>query len=109
MINIVFIYRIKNIDKTHYGKYITHYISDDHDGLDDEIHSSLLFYLNKYRKQQNLIELENDDITVGIISCSLNDSLNYTTDNEIKCFDFYYKSYKFHIEDIYFNGIEFVN
>jgi hypothetical protein len=106
MISIVFIYKIKNIDKTHYGKYLSSYISDDHDGLDDEISSSLLFYLNKYRKQQ---KLENDDITVGIISCSKNDYLHYTTDNEIKCFDFYYKSYNFQNEKVYFNGIEFVN
>jgi hypothetical protein len=37
MVTITFIYKIKNVNKTFYGKYITDYMSDDHEGLDNEI------------------------------------------------------------------------
>ena len=55
---ITFIYRIGNNNKVFYGKYVCDYISDDHDGLD----------------------------------------------NEIKCFDFYHKTYTLKNDETYVNG-----
>jgi hypothetical protein len=87
---ITFIYKVGKNNKTYYGKYCFDYISDDHEGLDDEVKYKLINALNKYRKKKNIPEL-NTKITIGILSFSSNDIIpTYSTDDEIKCFDFYY-------------------
>lgn len=94
MVSISFIYKMKNINKTFYGKYISDYISDDHDGLDIYIKYEVLNIINKYRENQNLKKISKKNIMIGIISCSNENYLDYSTDNEIFCFDFYHIEYK---------------
>ena len=97
---ITFIYKIGKNNKTYYGKYCFDYISDDHEGLDDEVKHKLINALNKYRKKKNIPELKSK-IIIGILSFSSNDIIpTYSTDNEIKCFDFYYND----DNKIYING-----
>lgn len=102
MVTITFIYKIKNIDKTFYGKYVANYISDDDDGLDIEIKNVLLKSINKYRNAKNINHLKSKNLTVGLLSCSKDHHLDYFSNREIKCFDFYYKNLK--NTEIYFNG-----
>ena len=96
---ITFIYKVGNNKKAYYGKYCTDYISDDHEGLDNEVKYILKRGLNMYRTQNNIPKLKSK-IMIGILSFSSNDIIpTYSSDNEIKCFDFYY-SY----DKIYING-----
>lgn len=86
---ITFIYRIGNNNKTYYGKYITDYISDDHEGLDLEVTTSLIEGINKYRAKKALPKLHSK-INLGIMSFSSNRYIPvYSSDKEITCFDFY--------------------
>ena len=86
---ISFIYKVGNNKKTYYGKYCTDYISDDHEGLDNEVKYILKRGLNTYRKNNNIPKLKSN-IMIGILSFSSNDIIpTYSSDNEIKCFDFY--------------------
>ena len=86
--------------KTYYGKYCFDYISDDHEGLDTIVQNVLMQSLNEYRKKKNIQAL-NTRVMVGILSFSSNDIIpTYSTDDEIKCFDFYYENYY----KIYING-----
>ena len=95
---ITFIYKVTN--KTYYGKYCFDYISDDHEGLDTIVQNVLLQGLNEYRKKKNIQALKSS-VMVGILSFSSNDTIpTYSTENEIKCFDFYYENY----DKIYVNG-----
>ncbi len=95
---ITFIYKV--INKTYYGKYCFDYISDDHEGLDTIVQNVLLQGLNEYRKKKNIQALKSS-VMVGILSFSSNDTIpTYSTENEIKCFDFYYENY----DKIYVNG-----
>jgi hypothetical protein len=97
---ITFIYKIGKNNKTYYGKYCFDYISDDHEGLDDEVKHKLINALNKYRKKKNIPELKST-IIIGILSFSSNDIIpTYSTDDEIKCFDFYYND----DNKVYMNG-----
>ena len=48
---ITFIYKVGKNYKTYYGKYCFDYISDDHEGLDNEVKDILITGLNKYRKK----------------------------------------------------------
>ena len=97
---ITFIYKVGKNYKTYYGKYCFDYISDDHDGLDSEVKDVLLQGLNEYRRKHNNQELKSK-IIIGILSFSSNDIIpTYSTDNEIKCFDFYYN----YDNKIYING-----
>ena len=103
MVTITFIYKIKNVNKTFYGKYIADYMSDDHEGLDVEMNSILLGYINEYRESKNLKKLKNKNLSVGVLSCITNDNyLDYYSSGEIKCFDFYYQ--KFKDTQVYING-----
>ena len=96
---ITFIYKIAH-KKTYYGKYCFDYISDDHDGLDTIVQNVLMQGLNEYRKKKNIQAL-NTRVMVGILSFSSDDVVpTYSTDDEIKCFDFYYENY----DKIYVNG-----
>ena len=88
---ITFIYRIENNPKTYFGKYNTDYISDDHEGLDKEISHVLLDGINNYRKRKNLEKIADNNITIGVLSFSWNKYITvYSSDDEIKCFDFYF-------------------
>jgi hypothetical protein len=97
---ITFIYKVGKNDKTYYGKYCFDYISDDHEGLDNEVKYKLTRGLNKYRKNNNLKKIKTK-IIIGILSYSSNQIIpTYSTDNEIQCFDFYYN----YDDKIYING-----
>ena len=86
---ITFIYKVGKNYKTYYGKYCFDYISDDHEGLDNEVKYILIKGLNEYRKKNNIQKLK-AKIIIGILSFSSNNIIpTYSTDNEIKCFDFY--------------------
>ena len=83
---ITFIYKVGNNNKTYYGKYCTNYISDDHEGLDNVVKYDLIGALNKYRKNKNIKK-----IIIGVLSFSSNNIIpTYSTNSEIKCFDFYH-------------------
>ena len=100
---ITFIYRIGKNKNLYYGKYVADYISDDHEGLDNEIKPIVIDGLNKYREQKNLPKL-NKEVIIGVLSFSINQYIpTYSTNNEIECFDFYYK-YSEHIGKTYVNG-----
>lgn len=97
---ITFIYKVGRNNKTYYGKYCTNNLSDDHEGLDNEVNYILKEGLNKYRKQKN-IQKAMSKITIGILSFSSNSVIpTYSSNKEIKCFDFYcdYKN------NMYING-----
>ena len=97
---ITFIYRVGKNPKTYYGKFCFDYISDDHDGLDNEVKYILKEGLNDYRKQHNIPKIKSK-IMIGILSLSANEIIpTYSTNDEIKCFDFY-KNYD---GQIYING-----
>ena len=97
---ITFIYKVGKNNKTYYGKCCFDYFSDDHEGLDDVVKNILLKGLNEYRKKKNIQKLKSK-IMIGILSFSSNDIIpTYSTDDEIKCFDFYYENY----DKIYING-----
>lgn len=86
---ITFIYKVGKNNKRYYGKYCVDYMSDDHEGLDNEVKNILKKGLNVYRKKNNIQELKSK-IIIGILSFSSNNTIpTYSTDNEIKCFDFY--------------------
>ena len=97
---ITFIYKVGKNNKTYYGKYCFDYISDDHEGLDNEVKDKLIKGLNEYRKKNNIQELKST-IIIGILSFSSDNIIpTYSTDDEIKCFDFYYND----DNKIYMNG-----
>jgi hypothetical protein len=97
---ITFIYKVGKNYKTYYGKYCFDYISDDHEGLDNEVKYKLIKALNEYRKKNNVKELKTK-VNIGILSFSSNNIIpTYSTDNEIKCFNFYYN----YDNKIYING-----
>ena len=101
---ITFIYRIENNKETYYGKYVSEYISDDHEGLDAEIKSDIIDGINAFRKQNGLIVLEDKEIKIGVLSFSMNQYIpTYSTDDEIECFDFYYKYFD-NVGKTYVNG-----
>lgn len=101
---ITFIYKVGNNKKTYYGKYCTDYVSDDHEGLDNEVKYELIKALNKYRKQNNKKKIKSE-INIGILSFSSNNCIpTYSSDNEIKCFDFYRDFYSDCENKIYING-----
>jgi hypothetical protein len=97
---ITFIYKVGKNSKTYYGKYCLNYISDDHEGLDNEVKDSLIEGLNEYRKQNNIPKIKTK-IIIGILSFSSNNIIpTFSSNNEIKCFDFYRDS----DNKIYING-----
>jgi len=97
---ITFIYKVGKNNKTYYGKYCADYVSDDHEGLDNEVKGILINGLNKYRKQNNIQKIKSK-INIGILSFSSDNIIpTYSSNNEIKCFDFYYD----YDNKIYING-----
>ena len=103
---ITFLYRIGKTKRAFYGKYVCDSMSDDHDGLDDEIKPTVITGINKYREQRGFTELPNKQLLIGILSYSTNECIpTYSSDKEIQCFDFYYKKYNLKENETYINGI----
>jgi len=101
---ITFIYKIGNNKKIYYGKYVCCELPDDHDGLDDMIRQSVVNGINQYRKQRGFEKLRKQ-ICIGILSFSSNEYIPvFSTDREIKCFDFYYKQHILYPDETYVNG-----
>lgn len=97
---ITFIYRIGRQPNTYYGKYCAERISDDHEGLDQEVRYELTKGLQAYRTQRNLPPLT-AKIHIGVLSLSCHEAIpTYSSKREIKCFDFY----SYYGENIYVNG-----
>jgi hypothetical protein len=90
---ITFIFKLpNNLGQTLYGKYYTDYIYDEHEGLDKEIKHYLLKGINEFQNLKLSQEVEN--IHIGIISVSDHNYISInSTDEEIKCFDFYCKKF----------------
>jgi hypothetical protein len=87
---MTFIYRIKNSKKTFYGKFITDYVSDDHEGLDIEMKHYLITGINAYRKQKNRKALTESQISIGVMSFSSSSHIPlFSSNEEVKCFDYY--------------------
>lgn len=104
MPSVTFLYRIGANPKVYYGKYVCGYISDDHEGLDNEILPDLLKGINIYRQKRSLQPLKKNQVKVGILSCSTNSNyLNYSTRKEVDLFGFYYTCYK-DVVKFYING-----
>lgn len=98
---ITFIYRVGKNPKTYYGKCMFDYISDDHEGIDNEVKYILKEGLNEYRTQNNIPKIKSKQLMIGVLSFSSNEIVPiYSTSAEIKCFDFY-KTYD---GNIYVNG-----
>ena len=97
---VCFMYRINNDPKTYFGKYVADYISDDHEGLDQEVIGILEISYN----------IPHQTYKVGILSCSTNDDyLNYSSASEYTFFDFYYVKYDNMYKNqkiLYINGIK---
>jgi len=101
---ITFIYRIENDPKIYYGKHCTKYVSDHHEGLDLEIKYDLIRYLNEYRGQNNILKVEEKTVSVGVLTFSSNRNIPvYSSDDEKKCFDYYYEYYD-NVIKVYFSG-----
>ena len=106
---ITFIYKIgKNSinSKIYYGKYVVDHmgISDDHEGLDNEIYPYLLNGINIYRLQKNLPKLTKK-INIGILSFSIDNFIpTFSSNSEIECFNFYYEKYYNKKAKTYING-----
>ena len=99
---ITFIYKIGK--RNYYGKYVFDYMSDDHEGLDDQILPLVVDGINRFRAQKGLSPL--DYIKIGILSFSVDDYIPcYSTDKEYECFDFYYDvDYYNRNKKLYVNG-----
>ena len=92
---VTFIYKIGK--RTYYGKYIFNCMSDDHDGLDDQIRPLVLDGINRFRDQKGLTPLHY--VKIGILSFSVDDYIPcYSSDKE------YYKTTK----KLYVNGNEII-
>ena len=52
MPSVTFLYRIGSNPKVYHGKYVCDYISDDHEGLDNEVLPDLLNGINIYRQKK---------------------------------------------------------
>jgi hypothetical protein len=106
MHTISFIYRIDKTNQTYFGKYLTENISDNHDGLDTIIRPKLTYGLNKHRRLNNKNKLK-QSIFIGVLSYS-NAWIDFSSEREIKCFDFLYEQYKtkegVEVEDYWVNG-----
>jgi len=97
---ISFIYKVGKNPKTYYGKCCCDYISDDHDGLDNEVKYILKESLNEYRKQKNMPKIKSK-IMIGVLSLSSDPIVpTFSTNDEPGCFDFY-KNFE---GEIYING-----
>jgi len=90
-------YKIGRNQRIFYGKFFADYISDDHDGLDNEVRYYLLRSINRYRQNKNIDKkkntIKNENLKIGVISFSSHKFIpDYSSDEEIQFFD-YYKDY----------------
>uniref|UniRef100_A0A6C0KTR2 Uncharacterized protein n=1 Tax=viral metagenome TaxID=1070528 RepID=A0A6C0KTR2_9ZZZZ len=100
---ITFIYKIDRC--TFYGKYVFQQISDDHEGLDDEIRGILLKGVNAFRKMKNLDPIKK--IMIGIMSYSFDHFAPcFSSEKEIQAFDFYCEDVNYYEHNMYINGIK---
>jgi hypothetical protein len=85
---ITFFYKLKNDNTKYYGKFVSNYISDDHDGLDREMKSIVVYGINLLTMNMTI---NMDDVSLGILSFSDHSHIpTYSSDDEIEMFDFYY-------------------
>lgn len=90
---ISFIYKIENTEKIFYGKYICDNEEKFGGDMDLGIKSIVINALNEYRSQKGLEKLDKD-LCIGILSFSKDkNTYIYSSDEEIKCFDFYCINY----------------
>ena len=103
---ISFIYRLGNSLVNYTGKCDINYLSDDHDGLDNEVMDILYPGLNEFRILNNLPLIKKRKyIKIGILSYSSNNNyLNVTSNKEYKAFDFYYQSCENDVSKTFVNG-----
>jgi hypothetical protein len=100
---ITFIYRIEGNPRMYYGKHVTDSISDDHEGLDVDVKYELLRAINIYKTTKNAPNLNETQLTVGILSLSINKYIpTYSSEAEINCFD-YYRDYH---GQLFINGVK---
>ena len=105
MPSITFIYRIGENRQLFYGKYVTDYISDDHEGLDLEVKPTLITSINKKRTQEGLEELSEEEFQIGVISLFTDRFIaSYSSQEEIKAFDFYCNYFNYS-KQVYINGM----
>jgi len=96
---ISFFYKIGNHPKMYYGKYFARYISDDHEGLDEEVRPLLEHSIEIYRKTKNLPPLRTK-IHIGVLSLCRDDAIpTFSSKREFQCFDFYHD-----YDETYING-----
>ena len=82
---ITFIYKVGKNNKTYYGKYCFDYISDDHEGLDNEVKNILIKGLKEYRKKNNIQKLKTK-IIIGILSFSTNKAQKLKYSSTVECY-----------------------
>lgn len=98
---ITFFYKIGK--STFYGKYVTDMISDDHEGLDDEVRGMVIKGVNAFRKEKGLAPIK--EVIIGVLSYSFdNFAPSYSSEKEVKAFDFYCDELNFKTCNIYING-----
>ena len=95
---ITFIFKMPHkSSETFYGKYYTDNISDEHEGLDNEIKPYLLKGINAFKRLEHSHDEQEEqekNIHIGIISVSNDKYISiHSTDNEMNCFDFFCKKF----------------
>lgn len=99
---ITFFYRIGK--RTYYGKCDLERVSDDHEGLDDEVHPRVVKGIAAFREQQNLPPLT-ETVRIGVLSLSFDHVIpTYSSEKEIEAFDFYYQEDGHWRSKTYVNG-----
>jgi hypothetical protein len=102
---ITFIYKIGK--RNYYGKYVSDYISDDHEGLDTEIRPLLLDGINRFRHQKGLSRLRS--VKIGILSFSVDSYIPcFSSDKDYECFDFYLDGEYYGDHKLYVNGKQII-
>lgn len=102
MVEISFIF-ITLDGKKKFGKYVCDYLSDDHEGLDNEIKYSVVNCWNLYLKSIGLKEVNNiNNIKIGVIGVINN---GFCSEEEILVFDMYIKCDSFNVK-YYVDGKE---
>jgi hypothetical protein len=87
---VTFLYRIGEEKERYFGKIVWANMSDDHNGLDEEVRPYLLCGLNTYRESKGLPLLTYDGVAISTLSYSFEDRIPvYSTINDNMCFDFY--------------------
>ncbi len=84
---ISFIYKEKTDTFFKFGKLITDYISDDHDGLDIEVRHSLISAIHYYKKK--IGDETPTEVSIGILG-QLND---FCSNEERFVFDIYIENF----------------